>query len=156
MLEGLLSHAEHDCQPPVNGVDNAHGHLRGGVPVVGAHGAALLLAAAGGLVTHQLIDHPRRDAGVLQPGRVGVAEVVGAVQVDRIQEGVALDRQRRGAAGGLVLVDVDRGQAGGLELPQGDRDRGRLGRAAGGGQYGGFSMSLAHSLCAEDSPYLAV
>jgi len=38
------------------------------VSVVGAHGAAALLAAAGGLVAHQLVDHAGRDAGVLQPG----------------------------------------------------------------------------------------
>ena len=84
MLKGLLGHSEHDRQPPVDGVDYAHGHLRSGVPVVSAHGTALVLAgAAGGLVAHQLVDDPGRDAGVLQPGRVGVAEVVGAVQVDR-------------------------------------------------------------------------
>jgi hypothetical protein len=35
---------------------------------------------------HHLIDDPTRDAGVLQPGRVGVAEVVGTVQVDRFQQ----------------------------------------------------------------------
>jgi hypothetical protein len=32
-------------------------------------------------VAHQLIDHPRRETGVFQPGREGVAQVVGAVQV---------------------------------------------------------------------------
>jgi hypothetical protein len=48
------------------GVDYAHGHLRSGVPVVGTHGAALVLTAATcGLVAHQLVDDPRRDAGVL-------------------------------------------------------------------------------------------
>jgi hypothetical protein len=39
---------------------------------------------AGGLVAHQLIDHSSRDAIVLQPGGEGVAEVMGAVQVDGI------------------------------------------------------------------------
>ena len=54
--------------------------ISGVVPVVGAHGTAALLAgAAGGLVAHHLIDHPGRDAGVFQPGREGVAEVVGSV-----------------------------------------------------------------------------
>jgi hypothetical protein len=44
-----------------------------------------------------------------------VAKVVAAVQVDRIRQRVALERQRRTAAGGLVLVlDVDRSQTGGL------------------------------------------
>src|SRR5215217_8931063 len=32
-------------------------------------------------VAHQLVDHPGGDAGVLQPGREGVAQVVRAVQV---------------------------------------------------------------------------
>jgi hypothetical protein len=36
---------------------------------------------------HELVDDAGGDAGVLQPCRVGVAEVVGAVQVDRLQEG---------------------------------------------------------------------
>ena len=73
---------------------DAGGHLWGGVAVVGAHGAAQVLGAAGaGLMAHQLIDHPGRDAGVLQPGRERVAKVVGAMQVDRVQEGIAGDRQ---------------------------------------------------------------
>jgi hypothetical protein len=43
---------------------------------------------AAGLVAHQLIDHPGRDAGVLQPGREGVPGFVGAVQVDRLKQGM--------------------------------------------------------------------
>jgi hypothetical protein len=63
----------------LNSVDGPGRHLRGGVPVVGAHGAAALLAAAAGrFMAHQLVDDPGRDAGVLQPGGEGVAEVVGA------------------------------------------------------------------------------
>jgi hypothetical protein len=46
MPKGLLGYSEHDCQPSVDGVDDAHGHLRNGVPVVGTHGAALVLPAA--------------------------------------------------------------------------------------------------------------
>ena len=80
MLKGLLGHSKHDRQPPVDGIDYAHGHLRGRVPVVGAHGTALVLpAATGGLVAHQLIDDPSRDASILQPGGEGVANVVGTV-----------------------------------------------------------------------------
>jgi hypothetical protein len=101
--------------------------MSGVVPVVGAHGAAPLLAGAtGGFVAHQLIDDAGRDAGVFQPGRVGVAEVVGAVQVDRIQQGITGDRQRHLPAGQLVLVsDVERRQAGGVQLFQGAGDGGR-------------------------------
>jgi hypothetical protein len=47
---------------------------------------------AAGLVAHQLVDHPGGDAGVLQPGREGVVEVVGAVQVDGIQQGITSNR----------------------------------------------------------------
>jgi hypothetical protein len=110
--------------------------ISGVVSVVGAHGAAsVLTGAARGLVAHEFVDDPGRDAGVLQPSRVGVAEVVGAMQVDRVQQGVALDRQRGTAAGEFVLVlDVDRSQAGAVQLPQVDRNRGRLGGAAGHGQ----------------------
>jgi hypothetical protein len=43
-----------------------------------------------------------------------VAEVVGAVQLDRLQQGISGDGQRRPPAGQLVLVVVDGGQAGGL------------------------------------------
>jgi hypothetical protein len=86
-FERLFSHLEHDRQSPLNRVDYPYGHLRGGVSVVCAHGAASVLARAAGAVAHQLVDHPGRDAGVLQPGRVGVPEVVAAVQVHPIQQG---------------------------------------------------------------------
>ena len=47
---------------------------------------ATLLARATGLVADELVDDPSRDAGVLQPGREGMANVVGAVQIDRLQQ----------------------------------------------------------------------
>ena len=143
-LNRQLRYSEHDRQSVLDGVNGPGGHLRGGVPVVGAHGAASLLAAATGrFVAHQLINDPGRDAGVLQPGRVGVAEVVGAVQVDRIQEGITGDRQRRPPAGQLVLVVVvDSGQAGSVQLAQGGRDGGWTDRAAAsGGELGAFRAS---------------
>ena len=40
------------------------------------------LAAAAPLVAHQLVDHPRGDAGVFQPGREGVAQIVGTMRID--------------------------------------------------------------------------
>jgi hypothetical protein len=62
--------------------------ISGVVSVVGAHGAAsVLTGAARDLVAHEFVDDPGRDAGVLQPSRVGVAEVVGAMQVDRVSRG---------------------------------------------------------------------
>jgi hypothetical protein len=36
-------------------------------------------------MAHQLVDHPSRDALIFQPGREGVAEVVGAAQVQAEQ-----------------------------------------------------------------------
>jgi hypothetical protein len=51
--------------------------------------APLLAGAATSLVPHHLIDHPGRDAGVLQPGREGVSEVVGAVQIHGLQQRIA-------------------------------------------------------------------
>jgi hypothetical protein len=68
VLKRLLRHSKHNCQPPLYGVDNSGGHLRGGVPIVGAHGAASLLAAAtGGFVAHPHVDDPGGDGSVLSP-----------------------------------------------------------------------------------------
>jgi hypothetical protein len=79
-LNRQLRYSEHDRQSLLNGVNSPGGHLRGGVPVVGAHGAALMLSAVTGcFVAHQLVDDPGRDAGVFQLGGKGVAKVVGAM-----------------------------------------------------------------------------
>ena len=51
-----------------------------------------LAAATGGFVAHQLVNDAGQDAGVLQPGCVGVAKVVGAMQIDRLQQGIRSDR----------------------------------------------------------------
>jgi hypothetical protein len=40
-----------------------------------------------GLVAHRLVDDPGRDAGVLQPGREGVPQVMRAPQVQVAQVG---------------------------------------------------------------------
>jgi hypothetical protein len=40
-------------------------------------------------MAHQLIDYPGREAGVLQPGREGVPEVMGAAEIDLVQQRVA-------------------------------------------------------------------
>jgi hypothetical protein len=137
-LNRPLRDSERNCQSLLDGVDDPGGHLWGGVPVVGADRAAAEVAAAAGLVAHELVNHPGGDAGVLQPGRVGVPQVVGAVQLDRIQQGITGDRQRRPPAGQLVLVVVvDRSQAGGVQFAQGGRDGSRTDRAlAGSGESG--------------------
>ena len=44
-VKGLLSYPKDDREPPVDGVDYAHCHLWGGVPVTRTHGAALVLPA---------------------------------------------------------------------------------------------------------------
>ena len=152
-LNRQLGDSEHDRQSLLDGLNGSGGHLRGGVPVVGADRASEeVAAAAAGLVAHQLVNHPGRDAGVLQPGRVGVAQVVSAVQVDHIQHGITGHRQRHPPAGQLVLVVVvDRGQASGVQLAQGDRDRGQTDRpAAGDGEAGGELVDALRPAVAED------
>jgi hypothetical protein len=66
------------------------------------------------------------------------------VQVDRIQQGITDDRQRRPPAGQPVLVVVvDCGQADGPQLAQGGRDGGRTDRAAAsGGESGGELLDV--------------
>ena len=55
-LEGLLSDLQYHREALLDRGGEADGHLGGGVPVVGAHGAAALLAgAAGGLMPHYLV-----------------------------------------------------------------------------------------------------
>jgi hypothetical protein len=132
MLQGLLGHFKYDRQPAVDSVDYAHGHLRSGVPVMGAHGAAPMLpSSAAGVVAHELVNDTGRDAGVLQPGRVGVAEVMGPMEVHRIQQGITRHRQRRPSPRRLVLVvDVGRSQGGGVQFVEGNRHRDRADRAA--------------------------
>jgi hypothetical protein len=84
----VLGHLEHDRQPCLDRVDHPGGHVGGGVPVAGADpAAAVQLAAAAALVAHQLVNHAGGDAGVLQPGREGVAEVMGPAQVQVVEVG---------------------------------------------------------------------
>ena len=84
--KSLLRDLQHHPEALLDRRGDPGGHLRGGVAVVGAHGASALLAgAAGGLVSHDLVDDPGGDAGVLQPGREGVPEVVGAMQIHGLQ-----------------------------------------------------------------------
>jgi hypothetical protein len=67
---GLFSDVEGKRQSCVERLDHPGGHPWGGVPIAGADAAATLqLPTATALVAHQLIDHPRRDSLVLQPGR---------------------------------------------------------------------------------------
>jgi len=84
--------------------------------------AALLAGAAGRLMAHQLVDHPGRDAGVLQPGGEGMPKVVGAVQIHGLQERVTGRRQRPPT---LLAVLVGAGdQLGSDQLGEGDLDGG--------------------------------
>jgi hypothetical protein len=151
-LNRQLRYCEPDHQSLLNGLNDTAGHFRGGVPVVGADRAPAKAAAAAGLVAHQLVNHPGGDTGVLQPRRVGVPEVVRAVQLDRIQQGITGDRQRRLPAGQLVLVlAVHCGQTGGVQLAQGGRHSGRTDRAtASGGESGGELIGLPRPAVAED------
>jgi hypothetical protein len=60
---------------------DARGHLRGRLSVHAPHAAPLLRMPASG-VAHDLVNHAAGDAGVLQPRREGVPQVVRAVQVE--------------------------------------------------------------------------
>ena len=102
---------------------------------MGADGAAPVPPGpAACLVAHQLVDDPGRDAGVLQPGREGVAEVVGAVEVDRIQQRMvggwperpACRRAAAEGGGGVGLGELLEGTADG-----GDRGCAPLGAQLG-------------------------
>jgi hypothetical protein len=122
-LKDLLSDLQHHREALLDGRGDAGGHLRSGVPVMGAHGAAALLAGtAGGLVPHHLVDDPGGDAGVLQPGRKGVAEVVGAMQIHGLQQRVAGRGQRPPTL--LTVLTSAGDQLGRDEFAQGDLDRG--------------------------------
>ena len=128
-LKRLLSDFQHHRKALLDRRGDTGGHLGGGVPVVGAHGAAVLLAgAAGGLVPHHLIDDPRGDAGVLQPGREGVAKVVGAAQIHGLQQRVAGPGQRPPPL--LTVLTGAGDQLGRDEFVQGDLDRGWPNRPA--------------------------
>jgi hypothetical protein len=66
VLKRLLGYLEYDGQALLDRSGDAGGHLRGGVPVVGAHRAASLLASATGrFVAHQLVNDAGRVADVL-------------------------------------------------------------------------------------------
>jgi ribosomal protein S5 len=80
----------------------------------------LLADPTGRLMAHHLIDHPGRDAGILQPGREGVAEVVGAVQIHAVQKRVGGGRQRRPSS--LVVIAGAGDQVGRHKFGQGDSD----------------------------------
>ena len=57
---------EDERQPEVDRLDDPGSHLWGGAPIAGADAAATVqLPPAAALVTHELIDHPGRDAFIL-------------------------------------------------------------------------------------------
>src|ERR671931_413884 len=78
------SDGQRNCQSLLDRSYDRRLHFRRGPPVGAADEAATALqfspavAAAG--VAHQLIDYPSWDAGVLQPGREGMAQVMWAAQ----------------------------------------------------------------------------
>jgi hypothetical protein len=77
-----LRHLDGDRQPDVDRLHDPSGHRRGGVLIAGADAAATLqFPSAAALVAHQFIDHPGRDAFVLQPGRKAVPKIVGSVKL---------------------------------------------------------------------------
>jgi hypothetical protein len=71
-------------------------------------------------MAHHLIDDSGRDAGVLEPGREGVAKVVGTVEIDAVQERVGGSRQRHPLR--LVVLAGVGNQVGRLKFGQGSHD----------------------------------
>jgi hypothetical protein len=124
---------EGQLQACVERLDHPGGHLRGGVPIAGADAAATLqLPTATALVAHELIDDPRRDAGVLQPGREAVPKIVGSAQLQMLKVGAstldstlveaakAVARQGRpGATGHAVATAGASGDQGEGSMPGG-------------------------------------
>jgi tetratricopeptide (TPR) repeat protein len=104
---GRFSDLEGERQSCVERLDHPGCHLRSGVPIAGADAAApLQLPAATALVAHQLIDHPRRDPLVLQPGREAVPEIVGSAELQEL--GRAYEelggRKQQGAYGEALIA----------------------------------------------------
>ena len=75
------------ANPLIQGGDDAGQHRRGRLPVDPPHRAAAGAVAAAARVAHQLIDDPRGDGGILQPGGEGVPQVMGATQVQVVKAG---------------------------------------------------------------------
>ena len=114
---------ESERQPSVERLDDSGGHLWGGVPVAGADAAATLqLPTAAALVTHELIDHPGRDAIVLQPGRKAVPKIVwpaklqmrkialGATGCVLVEAAKAMTREDRSGAKGHAVPAAGTGK----------------------------------------------
>jgi hypothetical protein len=87
----------------------------------------LELAAAAPLVAHELVDHSSGNAGVFQPGREGMAQVVGPVGIDR-------DKVMAGASDRALVdaAEVVPGQHG----PRARRDAVAASRAGEDGEVG--------------------
>jgi hypothetical protein len=74
LAQQMRSNRQCAADPVVEGDGHPGHHRRGRLPVDAAHRAAAGAAvAATASVAHQLIDHPRGNAGVLQPGGKGYA-----------------------------------------------------------------------------------
>ena len=117
----LASDRERNGGPSLDRRDDARLHLGRGPAVAGADLAAVLallssaVPAAG--MAHQLINHPGGDAGVLQPGRVGVPKVVRASEAEAVAQVVAFRWGAGCPTRGVALVFS--GQSGGLEGVEG-------------------------------------
>jgi hypothetical protein len=93
------------------------GTQRGSDPATAALGAAAVVAA---LVAHDFVDHACGDACLLQPGRERVPEVVRAMELQILKQGIAQWRKR--LPSGCLAVTIGSDQAGGLQLPQSHLD----------------------------------
>ena len=76
-----LSDAQRHTQACLDRCDHAREHLGGGLPIHAPYAAPLVEVPASG-VAHDFVNDAAANAGVLQPRREGVPQVVRAVQVE--------------------------------------------------------------------------
>jgi hypothetical protein len=80
----LLGDPQDHLQPRLDRVHYSGRHLVSGVPVAGADPAATVQLAVPA-TAHEFVDHPGRDAVVLQSGREGMPEVMRAAKLEVVE-----------------------------------------------------------------------
>src|SRR6266536_2872847 len=117
-------------------MDYTAGHLRSGMAVASTDPAATIqLSALAALMAHQLVDHPGGNAGVFQPGRERVPQIVGPVELEvgqvgactapgaAVQAAEVVPRQQRPRAGGHAVATSRTGEDQGVGVAaRGERE----------------------------------
>jgi hypothetical protein len=148
---GLCGNRQRDRQPLLDRSHDASLHLIGGMAITQADRAAVAAALSAGMV-HEFVDHAGGDAGILEPGREGMPQVVRAAQLQAIEAVVSWRICCRPAW--LSVVGILPGhQAGRLQLREHVVDGAEGGASAGqsaANRFGGlartgFAERLQHS-----------